>query len=245
MQLSEAKQALCRKLDIEYSDIANNDVFSDADLEDWINQGAYRAWDYRRWEFSEGAKTATLTSTEVSAGYMSQPDAFSTGSIFLVKVNGKEYDKREFASYERIFENDSNDTSKVWTTYKRLIFVNMNVAGSGDSIDIWGKLKFTKLTQATDILPFSPDTDNEEYSGNQAVVLLAYAEALASEKKRNPAQAEREQLKAFAILDTLWDQQSQGRALEQTEDKPLFEVPDMFATGRGGRSSNIGKFGSN
>lgn len=240
MTLQEAKQALSRKLDIDYSDIANNDMFSDTDLEEWVNEGALRAWDYRRWEFTEGARTGSLTSTEMTNGYVAMPNNLSTGSLFLLKIGGKEYDKINFRDYQLYLENESGGSKKFFAEFKRLIFFNTNVPSAGDAIDIWGKLKFERLTTSSDLLPFSPDVDNEDYSGNNAIVLLAYAEALGSEKKKNPQQAQVEEGKAFRILDSLWNQQVQGRALEQSHNRPYFSVPDMFRTGN--RRSDTGKF---
>ena len=45
MNLLEAKQALSQKLDIDYSDVANNGLFTDADLGRYIQAALIRAWD--------------------------------------------------------------------------------------------------------------------------------------------------------------------------------------------------------
>src|ERR1035441_3547538 len=59
MTLLEAKQAVARKLDIDYSDISNNGLFTDADLQSYIQFGIMKAWDYKPWPFTQAVKTAT------------------------------------------------------------------------------------------------------------------------------------------------------------------------------------------
>src|ERR1044072_117683 len=46
MTNQEAKQHLARKLNIDYSDIANNDLWTDTDLQTLLQLGIFKAWDY-------------------------------------------------------------------------------------------------------------------------------------------------------------------------------------------------------
>ncbi len=55
----EAKKAVARKLNIDYSDIADNDLFSEEDLQDYVQSGTTKAWDYKPWDFTEAAKNRT------------------------------------------------------------------------------------------------------------------------------------------------------------------------------------------
>lgn len=236
----EAKQALARKLNIDYADIANNDLITETDIQDWVNQGAMQAYDADFWDFAEHSKTATLAGSDITAGYVSYPQDIAPSSIYYLTINAKEYNKKNFVSFKKLFENDSANTEKIWAEHKRLIFFNTNVASSGHVIDIYGKRAFRRLSADGDLLPFSPDTDNEEYSGNQACILFAYAEALGSEKKKNPSGAEVERKKAREILAILSGQLKQGRASEQSKDRPMFDVPDFFQGNQG--NSDIGKF---
>lgn len=237
----EAKKALSRKLNIDWSDIANNDLFSSEDIQDYINQGVMQAYDYKFWDFAEHSKTATLESTDITNGYVAYPNDILPSSIYYVSINAKEYTKRNFTSFKKLLEDQSTSLDKVWAEYKRLLFFNQNTCSAGHVIDIYGKRGCRTLSNDSDLLPFSPDTDNEEYSGNQACILLAYAEALSSEKKKNPGQAKAEFDKATLILDRLAGQMDQGKASEHSPNKPMFDVPNMFPNRNGG-SSSIGTF---
>lgn len=237
----EAKKALCRKLNIDYTDIANNDLFSAEDIQDFVNQGAMQAYDYEFWDFAEHSKTATLLAGDITNGYVAHPRDILPSSIYYVTIDGKEYGKKSFQSYTKYLELQPTATDKFWAEFKRLIFFNRNSTSAGKVIDIYGKRGFRQLSADADLLPFSPDEDNEEYSGNQACVLLAYAEALGSDKKKNPEQAKIERDKATAILDRLAGQLKQGRAIEQSKNRPMFDVPDMFPN-RSNGSSSIGTF---
>ncbi len=235
MQFVEAKQELSRKLDIEYSDIANNGLFTDTDLGEWLNLGVLRAWDYKPWPFTEGAKTITT----ISAEYYDYPDGLMEGSAYLIMVGGKCYRKLLFKDYLKFKEDYPNDDDKVWAEHKTYIFINQKSYTVGNTLDVFGKLKSPKLSATSDPLPFSPIADNNEYSGNQAIVLLAYAEALGSEKKKNPTQARQEEKRAFEILDLLWKPFAEQNAMKQV-DQPFFNVPNYF--GRPNSVDNLGNF---
>lgn len=242
MIFSEAKQALARKLGIDYSDIANNDVFSDTDLGSYINTACYMAWDYAFWDFAEHAETATLVTADITNGYTNYPERIQPSTIYYFSIDGSEYAKKEFRGYKRYFESNPTATDKFWAEFKRMIFFNTNVAQVGNTIDVYGKKNFTELSSASDKLPFSPDTDAEQFSGNDAIVILAYSLALSSEKMKNPAQGSIEEKRAYGILGVLKKQLEDGRATEQPKDTPMFAVPDYYKEQRGGRSTPIGGF---
>ncbi len=237
MTLQEAKQHLSRKLDIDYSDIANNDLFNDTDLAVFIQQAVIKAWDYKPWDFTEGSKTGTTLDTE----YYDYPQDMQTGSIYLLRVNSEEYKKILFQDYLKFSEDYPTATNRIWSEQKRFIFINQNAYTVGESFDLFGKLMPPVLSGASDLLPFSPDSDNYEHSGNEAIVLLAYGEALDSEKKKNPQQAEIERGKAYQILDLLWKPFADARASLQSKNRPFFNVPNFFGDSRSD-SNNIGNF---
>ena len=236
----EAKKALCRKLNIEWDDISNNDLFTAEDIQDFVSQGAMEAWDYYDWDFAEHSKTSTLDSTDITNEFVPYPKDIAPSSIYYVVINGEVYQKKDLASYMKWFVDRPDDDSKIWAEYKRKIFFNTNVVEAGNVIDIYGKIAMSVLSADADLMPFSPDEDNKEYSGNQACVELAYALALASDKKKNPSQAEVERKKAYEKLDRLVAQQQKGRSQEQIKNKPMFDVPDYFSNSNS-RSEN-GRF---
>jgi len=230
MTYQESKQHLARKLNIDYADIANNDLFNDTDLGVLIQLGVQKAWDYKPWDFTEGAKEATTLDT----AYYDYPQDYQSGSGYLVTVAGKEYKKLLFQDYLKFKEDFPDGANRFWSEHKRFVFINQNAYSVGDTYCIFGKLMPPVLSSSSDILPFSPDTDNYEHSGNEAIVQLAYAEALDSEKLKNPTQAETERKKAYQTLDILWKPFAEQRALSQSNNRPFFNVPDFF----GGRANN-------
>ncbi len=239
MLFSEALQALCRKLNIDYADIANNEMFTLDDIKEYVLFGVLRAWDYKRWDFTEGSKVLTLTADMITAGYIDYPTDFQMGTINLIKFAGKEWKKIKYQDFAKHLEDYPTSDKKYWAEYKRFIFFNTNAVSAGDTADFYGKLKAVKPSADADLLPFSEDTDNQEYSGNQAVVLLAYGEALSSEKKKNPNQARLEEKRAFEILDLLWKPFEENLALEQNM-RPAFNVPNFYGTNQG--ENMTGKF---
>ncbi len=242
MKYLEAKKSLCSKLNIDYSDIANNDLFSLEDIEDFVKQGAMEAYDYESWDFAEHSKTATLISANITNGYVILPTDILSSSIYYLEIGGKEFHKKNFTSFKKYLEDHPTGMDKLWAEFKRMIFFNANVVSAGQVINIYGKRAMQALSSDDDLMPFSPDTDNQETSGNQACVLLAYSQALGSDKKKDRDGAKIERDKAIAMLEKLSGQLKQGRASEQVKNRPMFDVPDMFPSGRSRGDSTIGTF---
>lgn len=233
----EAKQHLARKLDIDYSDIANNGLWSATDLQALIQLGILKAWDYKPWPFTQKVKKATSVSTE----YYDHPTDIMNGSIYRLTMDGKEYKKLDPQSYFKRFEDDSSAQDRIWTEVETYIFVNQNAYTVGDEMCLFGK-KFPATPSADgDLMPFSPTSDNYEHSGNEAIVYLAYAEALDSEKLKNPNQAEIERKKAYETLAILWKPFEEQKALMQSAGRPMFNVPNFFGKSRGS-NEYIGNF---
>lgn len=243
MTLDEAKQSLATKLDINYSDIANNELYTDSELTEWILAGILRAWDFKRWDFAEGSKKLTITAEMITDGYIDYPTDFQMGTINLIRIAGKEWSKKRYQDLVKHLEDYPTSDKKYWAEYKRFIFFNTNILAANDTADFYGKLKAPHLSASGDLLPFSEDTDNEEYSGNQAIVKLAYGEALGSEKLNNPAKSKKEKDEAFEILALLWKPFEENLAMEQSM-RPAFNVGDFYASGgrNSGGNKNIGNF---
>jgi hypothetical protein len=241
MTLTEAKQELSRKLDIDYSDIANNALFSDTDLGAWIQLGVIDAWDFKPWPFTRKTKTGTTIATD----YYDYPQDLMNGSIYLLKVGGKEYKKLLMEDYLKALEDNSSAQDRIWSEDETYIFVNKNAYTVGDAMDLYGKKIAPQVSSGSDILPFSPITDNEEHSGNHAIIMLAQSWALESEKKNKPDVAVGVRKEALGILKTLWRPYAESKSYLQSKGRPMFELPDMFGEGAAGRQSNpqsIGNF---
>lgn len=242
----DAKKALARKLDIDYADIANNDLFTDDDLDEYLATACYLAWDYEVWDWSEHSKTATLAAGDITNGYVAHPNDIAPSSIYYLELAGNEQYKKLHSSFKRHFQQDPTSTKRYWAEFKRLIFFNANIAVAGDIMNIYGKKNLDIPTDDADLMPFSPDVDAQGFSGNDAIVILAYSLALSSEKKKNPNQAKIEETRAYGILKILSDQLKKGRASEQPTGTPMFNVPDYFSrNNRSNNGNNIGRFDQN
>ena len=238
MIFSEAKTALARKLDISFTDIVNNDLFTDADLGDWVQAGVNKAWDFKPWAFTEGDWKTTSTSD----GYNDYPSDCEDESIDTLYINGYEYRKLNFPDYEKFLADTPTATDRVWSEHKRFYFYNVNADAVGSEIWFRGKKRAPTLSSSSDLLPFSPTTDNQETSGNRAIVGLAFSEALSSEKIKNYSQGGAEEEKAFASLAALWVPIGARRSAEQSKDRPMFDVPDFFRGRNNSRTTNTGNF---
>jgi hypothetical protein len=229
MTLSEAQQALANKLNINLSNVqAGTDaLFTAADLLDAIQEGTNLAWDYRGWDFTTEALKQTYT---VPAGqfYTDYPNTFEDESIFLLLVNDAEWSKRNFTDYQKWLSDNPTATDKIWAHFQRKWFANKNALVNGDELAVFGKLRAPTLANPSDLLPFSPDFDNNETSGNRAVVELAYASILDSDKKKNQPGAEAARKRAYTWLDNIWAPIAERRAKEQSLNRPFFDTPDFF-----------------
>lgn len=234
----EAKEHLARKLNIDYDDIANNDLFTDTDLQVFIQMAVFKVWDFKPWPFSQKVKKAMT----ISADYYDYPTDIMNGSVYRLTVAGKEYKKLLPEDYFKWFEDSPTATDRIWTEVETYVFVNKNAYTVGDEMCLFGKKFPITLSGDSDFLPFSPTTDDYEHSGNEAVVQLAYGEALDSEKKKNYAQAEVERKKAYQTLDILWEPFKNTQSLYQSKNRPMFNVPDYFGNNAKGNSQYIGNF---
>lgn len=238
MTYGESKTELSRRLNISYEEVltGGNDLFKIEDLNSWINLAIHRAWDYHDWPFAEKTYTTTTTINATDyREYYDYPQDFVSNSIKLIAVKNSEGKFKTYAPInfedftKKMMEDDDND-EKIWASHGRYYFINQNAYdnASGRSIELVGKMRVDNLTSSTALLPFSPDTDNEENSGNEAVVKLAFSMALASEKLKNKASAIREETEAMNILESLAGKDKQLKAVYQHKDRPFFEHRRLF-----------------
>jgi hypothetical protein len=241
MTLSGAETALCRELNTSVADViaGTNQLFSQADIDGYINNATKRAWDYKPWTFTEGS--TTLSAPNPTTASYAYPQNFEDEGIFLVVVNnvawmGPENGKRNFAEYMKWLSDYPTDTSLIYTEYARKYYLNQNAYSAGQSYTLYGKLRAPTLASTSDLLPFSPATDVQENSGNYAIILLAYAEALASDKKGNPAGAKDAEARGMLLLDNVWKPMGDRKAQKAAQHTPFFNTQDMFNSRRSSRN---------
>jgi hypothetical protein len=249
MELQDAEAALCKELNLDFTDVitnGTNTLFAKSDIDGYINDAVKRAWDYKPWTFTEGVVSGTMGTPSTTP--IAYPATFEDESMFLVIVNGIPWigpnnGKRNFAEYMRWLAKFPTDPSLIWTEYARQYYLNPAAYSSGQSYSIYGKLRATTLANSTDLLPFSPSSDNEENSGNHAIILLAYSDALLSDKKQNIAGGKDQEQRGMMLLDTVWEPMGERKAEKMAEHQPFFNTHDMFNTRRGTPyDTNIGNF---
>jgi hypothetical protein len=239
MTYLEAQQALCRKLDISYSDIASNDLFSLDDIKEWLQLGSTEAWDYKPWPFSDDVYTITATAPDLTAGYIDHPEELAFGSVHTLLIDGEEFTGPiRFSEYLKYKKTNPNGTDKIWAYHRDLIFINSNAYSAGAVIDLLGKQLAPVLSADNDLLPFSPTSDNKEYAGNKSIVDLAHAYALESERLKRAPEGELIRKKAYQVLNLIWEPFSSYVSTKQNFDRPMFNIPDFFGQGNTARSEN-------
>lgn len=250
MTYLSAKQTLCSlKLNISYANLAagKNTLFSLANIDDAMNYALAKIIDYKLWPFTEGAFTLT------GSGPYAYEDGFEWESAFLAIVNGVPWlgegkGKRNFPDYMKWFSDNASDNSNLWTEYGGELFFNVNALPANPTIVLYGKFVQTEpfVSPADDgqAIPLDFENGSDMTSANEALILLAYAFLLSSEKKKNPAQATTEETRAYAILDNLWGKIAERKAQLAPQNRPFFNVDDMFArSNRPTRyDTNIGNF---
>lgn len=215
-------------------------------MQGWINLSVQRAWDYKPWPFTQKAKKVTTNSDGAASGYYDAPTDIMLDSSFRVTVANKYFKILSMQAYQKYLAENPTGTDRICAFWETYAFVNPNAYTIGDELDFFGKKYAPSLSADADLMPFSPMTDNNEHSGNGAIVTLAYAEALESEKKQNPmirksiiASAERKD--AYDTLDLLWKPFGEFFANQQERDRAMLDVPDFFSS-RNTNSKVIGNF---
>lgn len=240
MTYLESQKAVCRLLDIDHANIAFNGLFNLDDIKEVLLTAIRRVWDRKDWDFKYESKKITAVATD----YYDFPDTFVAGTIKFLSVGGAQYDPLSYKSYRKYLEDNSTGSNKYYSFLKRFLFINQNAITVGDEIDVVGQLKAPQPSVDGDLLPFSENVDNQEMSGNDAIVKIAAAELLDSEKKQNPTKAKDFRSDADSMIEQVWQPMADSRANLQNRDMPQFDTPDYFATGRQGigQSFRAGNF---
>lgn len=241
MTFLEAKQALAKMLNIDFADIANNDLYSEADLGELLHVGIHRAWEYRSWDFTEGAKRIVITDEDQNTHQkLDYPSDMTNGTINTMILAGEEWKKVKYVDLRKELARNPDSKAHIWAEYGVHIFWNTNETQAGDEFEVFGKLKAPDAFEDDDHLPFNPDGSAYDYSGDHAIILLAYAEALSSDKEKNEKAGRLQEQRAFECLNMLWKPLQEQRMSEQSKNRPFLDVPDYF--GRGGSGDNRGTF---
>lgn len=214
--------------------------YTDAILDDWIDNAHKWAAAYKKWPFTEGrisTTSASLGSTEDGYTVLEYPEAFRSDSIRLLTIGGKHFNKKNFYKFQSFLEDNSADTSRIYTDYARRILINPNADSITGTVVAWGQFLPAHLdsTDPTTMTIFSTYDD----MGNQAIVeeVLSYA----AEKERQNVGISRGKVagigpfhhsNATELLDRLWESITEEQfAYQDTQNEGWMKRFDVLGGG--------------
>ena len=167
--------------------------YTDAILDDWIQQAERWATSYKKWAFTEGRVSTTWAGTEELTF-----EGYKADSFRYLKVGDKVFQKLNFEDYLIMKEETPNANDRVYTDYGRLVMVNPKADASG-TLTAYGQ--YTPLPiDVTDLTATTVFSGGDE-EGNTAIVqeVLSYAFT----RKEEPALVKFHHENAVAILDSI------------------------------------------
>lgn len=169
--------------------------------------------------------------------YYDYPTNCQSESVFRISIGGDSaYKKKDFEDFLAFREQYPTSTEKFFSEYGRQIFITpvpaLVAEGTHNGI-LWGLIQAAALDNDADITLFTDWAD----SVNEAILLKAYHDLTLNvdANKANDALA-----KSGAIVNMAYGKIAKRQQRKQRISKPMFDVPDFFATGV--NSSNIGNF---
>ncbi|MDD3999871.1 MAG: hypothetical protein PHX62_03135 [Bacilli bacterium] len=118
---------------------------------------------YKKWAFTEGRVATTFASLVTTEdGYLAgeYPEGWKSDSIKLLKIDGKQVDKKEFYKFTKFLEDNSGSTERFYSDFSRRYYINPNIDLSG-TVTVWGQYTPASMTAETYTI-FNGDTDGEE-----------------------------------------------------------------------------------
>lgn len=183
------------KLDQRISAAKVKGTFPDSFKNQALNDGGVQVTNFRKWPFLDHA---LKTLSEAAREYYLYPSRFKLGSIYRIMVSGVEYDMLEWNDFRerRELETDDQVSAQIGDKY----FVYPAPVTDGEEIDVYGQLKWVKLSADEDESILPEDFDD-------AVVALAFSKLLKKERRTVEANNEiTEQIGAGGNLANLYDQ---------------------------------------
>lgn len=172
---------------------------TDSTIQGWLKDAHTWASAYKKWPMTEGKASTTAASLTTSAeGYTSlaYPEGFKADSIRLLTIDGKRFKKTNFYRFQSFFEDNSADTTKLYTDYGRELLINPNASGLSGTVVAWGQ--YTPILDVTDLTATTIFSDYDE-QGNEAIVekMTEYLKL----REHLPDEAQLHSQRAAAILD--------------------------------------------
>lgn len=210
--------------------------YTDTIIANWISQAHRWAASRYKWSMTEGRVSTTfasLTTNEDGYTTLEYPEAFRTDSIRLLTIGGSRFDKKNFYKFQSFIEDQSSDTSKIYTDFNRRVFINPRAEGLSGTVVAWGQYNVGKIdiTDNTATTIFSDVEDD----GNEAILQEVIGLAMQREKKEQSYLFHHNN--ALTILKEIFERQKGEQAMYQDTDND--GIYKRFDVVNGGLSDEI------
>lgn len=212
--LAELKDEILVRLN-EATSAATGALYTEAILNDFIDDAHKWAAGYHKWPFTEGrADTTFVANTEI----WDYPENWKADSIRILQVGGKRFRKTNFEDYQNFREDFSTVGDRIFADFGRTYYINPESDPSG-TIRVYGQFTPTKIdyTDDTATTVFS----NNEMEGNEAIVEKALASAHKREKKLNDSTFHEQ--RAIEILEGIWQRIKDEQFGYHTKERSIFK----------------------
>uniref|UniRef100_A0A6M3LB84 Uncharacterized protein n=1 Tax=viral metagenome TaxID=1070528 RepID=A0A6M3LB84_9ZZZZ len=211
--------------------------YTDTILNNWSNQAHKWAAGYKKWPFTEGRASTTFASLVAHRedGYLvgEYPEGWKSDSIRMMRIGGYKVGKREFYKFTQFLEDYPSDSSRIFSDYMRVYYVNPNIDVSG-TVTLWGQ--YTPLPLDWTVAA-EPTVFAGEEEGNEAIVEMMMSYALKREKKLTESLAHAKE--AQRILDEIWERiKAEQYNYQVPPDDGMFERFDVLEGGFEGTDIN-------
>lgn len=210
--------------------------YTDARLTSWASNANQWAAARYKWPMTEGRYSTTSASLGTNEdGYttLAYPEGFRADSVRVLTIGGKRFDKKIFNKFQGFLEDNSSDTSNIYSDFMRTILINPNAADRSGTVVAWGQYNVAPLatdTSGAGVTVQDPTAltifSGVEEDGNEAIVekMLEYAFL----KEKDTKNADYHGAKASGILDRIWKRIQDEQAMYQTtKGDSMFERIDV------------------
>lgn len=224
--------------------------YTDAILTRWASNAHQWAASRYKWPMTEGRFSTTFATRLQEDGYtvLEYPEGFRADSVRLLTIGGKEYKKTNFYKFRKFLEDNTQDTTKIFSDFGGRLLINPNASDLSGTAVMWGQINVAPLASDSNIQVPTALTifSGVEEDGNEAIVELMMGYAKQREKTQTAVVKGQPQSaalmhaqKAGAMLDAIWKRiQDEQFAYQDSQNEGMFKRFDVL---RGGFSEDLFK----
>jgi hypothetical protein len=144
---------------------------SDSNIRGWLSDAHTWAASQKKWPMTEGrysTTSASATPSEDGWTRISYPEGLKADSIRRLSVGGFRYQKKNFYKFAEFLEDNSDDTSKIYSDYGRQLYINPNASDFSGTVTMW--FQYQPILDVTDYTATTIFSDFDE-EANEAIIL--------------------------------------------------------------------------